>query len=473
MNLYEELADSFAQQIRTGVYEVGEKLPSVRGLSRQRSVSVSTVLQAYTVLEDRGLIEVKPKSGYYVKPQLSAKVLDLPKVRQNASEPNLVSSSQMVMDVMRASGDTPGVSLGAAVPAGDFPIMQQLKKTFAKHVREQPFLGIGYDSTKGHPYLRQQIAKRSMDSGVLIDADDVVVTAGCQGAIALCLRALCQPGDIVAVESPAYYGLLQLLESSGLKALEIPSDPQTGMSIEALQLALEQWPIKVILTVSSFSNPLGSLIPESNKRRLVELAQQYDIPIIEDDIYGDLYFGSERPRSIKSFDKEGRVLMCSSASKVLDPQLGLGWVLPGRYLEQIEYERFLTNTGLSSLQQRVLADVFSKASFTRHLEFARAAYRYRRDQYSELIARCFPEGVRISQPQGGFVLWLQLPGKVDANELYVKAKRVGVVVAPGAIFSSNPKKYRDFVRISYANELNAERQQALKVLGSLASALIE
>ena len=472
MKLYLELAENFADQIRSGVYAAGDKLPSVRSLSKQRSVSVSTVLSAYNALEDMGMIEVRPKSGYYVRSIARSQDLDLPKIRQQTASPKMVSSSQMVMDVMRESCLEGYVSLGAAIPASDFPILSELKKVFSRLVRGQQFLGIGYDSTKGDASLRQQIAKHSLESGVLVSAEEVVVTAGCQGAIGLCLRALCQPGDIVAVESPAYYGLLQLIESSGLKVLEIPSDPVNGLSIDALRLAMEQWPIKAVLTVSSFSNPMGALIPEPQKKQLVELANQYDVPIIEDDIYGDLHFTAHRPKSVKAYDTQGRVLLCSSASKILEPQLGLGWVLPGRYLEAIEYERFLNNTGLFRLPQAALSQVLGKASFSRHLRLARETYRHRRDSFADLVAEYFPQGTRISQPQGGFVSWLQLPGKADATELYVQAKRAGVIVAPGAIFSSNPDKYRHFIRLTYANEWTPERQQAVKILGSLAHTLV-
>lgn len=470
MKLYDQLAQNLGAQIRAKVYQHGDKLPSVRSMAKQRDVSVSTVLAAYNQLEDQGLIEVRPKSGYYVR-ALKADSLERPTLKQKMLPPKTITSSSLVMDVMRDSKLEGCVSLGAAVPAGDLPIVQEMQKTFTRLMRTKQFLGIGYDSTKGDAQLRTQIAKHSLASGLMVDADSIVVTAGCQGAIGLCLRALCEKGDIVAVESPAYYGLLQLIESSGLKALEIPSDAERGMSIDALRLAMEQWPVKVILTVSSFSNPLGSLIPDAQKQAMLDLAKDYDVPIIEDDIYGDLHFGDVRPRSIKSFDTDGRVLLCSSASKILDPQLGLGWVIPGRYLEQIEYERFLNNTGLFLLPQRVLSETLSKASFQRHLRLARTTYEQRRDTLIDLVAEYFPKGTRITRPQGGFVAWLQLPAMVDSAELYQMAKKSGVIIAPGAIFSSNPQKFRHYVRVSYANDWNNERKQAIKTLASLTHGL--
>jgi len=470
--IYKRLAEQLAEQIRQGLYKSEEKLPSVRGLSKQRNISVSTVVMSYNLLEDWGLIEVKPKSGYFVK-AVASKTLAKPSIPIEASAPEQVTTSQLVMDVMRASGDPKLISLGAAVPANDFPILQQLKKAFARIVRTEKFLGLGYDSTKGNETLRRQLARRAADSGVLVSPDEIVITAGCQGAIGLCLRSCCEPGDIVAVETPGYYGLLQLIESLGLKAIEIPSDSTNGMSIEALKLALEQWPIKAILSVPNFSNPLGALMPDENKQQLVELLYQYDIPFIEDDIYGELGYREQRPRSVKSFDDKGLVLLCSSVSKVLEPQLGLGWVMPGRFLEQVEYQRFLSNSSHFNLPQLAVAEILSRGSFDRHLRVARETYCQRRDRLFDLVCQYFPENTRLSKPQGGFVAWLQFSEEIDSTQFYMKAKQLGIVVAPGEIFSSNPKKFRHSIRLNYSNEWTKEREQAIQTLGTLAKKMLD
>ena len=321
MSLYKKLAETISEQIRQGVYKPGDKLPSVRKLSQQHHVSIATVISAYTQLEDQCFIEVKPKSGYYVK-SLSQLNIHTPKLKQAIASPLPATSSQLVMDVMHNSADNRNISLGAAIPAHDYPIITQLRKTFAQIVRSEPFLGIGYDSSKGSNVLRQQLARRAITAGVQVNPEEIVITSGCQGAINLCLRSLCQPGDIVAVETPSYYGLLQLMESLGLKAIEIPSDPITGMSIEALKLALEQWPIKAVLSVPNFSNPIGSLMPEENKQKLIDLLNEYDLPFIEDDIYGELAYSDNRPKTVKAYDTEGRVLLCSSVSKSIRPTVG-------------------------------------------------------------------------------------------------------------------------------------------------------
>lgn len=476
---YRVLANELAEQARQGVFARGDKLPSVRELAKQRDVSVSTALMSYNLLEDWGFVEVRPKSGYYLKAIRHGTEADKSLVEHpegaaiklsTKHEPEEVTTSQLVMDVMRCSADPAYISFGAAIPANDFPILAQLKKSFAQLVRTEEFLGIGYDSGKGCMSLRRQLARRASDAGILASPEEIIITAGCQGAIGLCLRSLCKEGDIVAVESPSYYGLLQLIESLGLKAIEIPSDPQLGMSIEALQLALEQWPVKVVLSVPSFSNPIGALMPDENKRKLVDLLNRYELPLIEDDIYGELAYNEMRPKAVKSFDTQGRVLLCSSVSKVLDPQLGLGWVMPGRYLQQIEYERFLSSSSHFGLPQLAVADILSRGSFDRHLRYARELYTQRRDRLMDLVSAHFPAETRLSRPQGGFVAWLQLPEGVDSNLYYYQAKSKGIIVAPGEVFSSDVSKYRNFIRISYAHEWTKEREGAMRTLGELLSA---
>jgi len=469
---YSQIANQIQQQIRDSIYKAEDKLPSVRALAKQQQVSVSTILSAYGLLEDRGIVEVRPKSGYYVR-RAARKPPESPSINQKTYCPEAVSTPQLVMEVMSESSSPNLISFGAAVPASDFPVINQLKRIFAQKVRTEPFLGIGYDASKGNEPLRRQLARRAVDSGVFVSPDEIVVAEGCQAAVGLCLRALTKPGDIVAVETPSYYGLLQLIEALGLKAVEIPSNAEHGMSIEALKLALEQWPINIVLSIPCFSNPVGSLMPDDNKKALLELIYQYEIPLIEDDIYGDLGYASQRPKTVKAFDTKGQVLLCSSVSKTLEPQLGIGWVMPGKYLKQVAYQKFLSSTGSFRLPQMAVAEILAKGGYDRHLRMAREAYRQRRDRLIDLISQYFPEGTRMSSPQGGFVAWVQLPKKVNATTLYHDAKAKNILIAPGEIFSSYPKKYPHSIRITYANSWTTEREAAIKTLGDLAKEQIQ
>jgi DNA-binding transcriptional MocR family regulator len=469
--LYTLLAESLEEQLRSGVFQANEKLPSLRKFAEQRSVSISTAQMAYNQLEDRGLIEVRPKSGYYVR-HISNVQFETPKIKVSPQKPNIVTTSELVMDVMRNSGNPNYVNFAAASPGTDFPILQQVKKSFTQTARNRDFLGNGYCLTKGEECLRRALAQRANDAGIRITPEEIIISSGCQSAIGLCLKVLCKPGDIVAVESPSYYGLLQLIESMGLKVIELPSDPVTGLSVDALRLALEQWPVKTILGVPNYNNPLGAVMPIESKKAVIELINQYQISFIEDDIYGELGYDESRPPAVKAYDSDGRVLLCSSASKMLEPQLGVGWIMPGQFMKEIEYERFLSSSNQFCLPQIVIGETMAKASFDRHIRQARKTYQQRRDRLFDLISAHFPENIRVSTPQGGFVAWIELPRSLDATDLYLRAKEVGIVISPGAIFSSNPSKYKHSIRLSYAQAWTKERDQAIQTLGNLINATL-
>ena len=468
--LYNKISDQIIKQIKDGVYKPEDKLLSVRLMSKQQSVSVSTILAAYGILEDRGFVEVRPKSGYYVRRTPITKH-EPPLISQKTSAPQNVTKAQRIMEVMHDVSSANFINFASAIPGNDFNVIHQLKKSFSTVVRNQTFLGIGYDNPKGCEPLRRQLAKRSMDAGILVAPDEIVTTSGCQSALELSLRALTKPGEIVAVETPCYYGLLQLIEVCGLRAIEIPSDAVTGMSIEALKLALEQWPIKVIISLPCYNNPMGSLMPDDHKRQMVELIHYYNIPLIEDDIYAELGYSDKRPKSISSFDDKGQVILCSSVSKTLDPGLRVGWVIPGIYQEKIEYQKFVSSVNVSRLPQLAVAELLSHGGYDRHLRLAREAYRQRRDQLLDLIDEHFPKGTRMSKPQGGFVAWIQLPKQVSVPKLYADARDKGISISPGDIFSSSDK-YRSSIRLTYSHPWTTERVVAIQILGDLANSQI-
>lgn len=462
-NLYAQLADSLVEQIRQGVFRPSEKMPSVRLLARRESVSISTVSAAYELLERRGWVEARERSGYFVQSR-SEETLSVPKQTRTRPRPLPTTLSQLVMEVQRGS-ITEGANFSRAIPSSDFPIIRQVQRTYTRLSRTQAFLGIGYDTPEGLLVLRQQIARRAVDAGVFAPPESIIVTTGCQNAMAHCLRVVTQPGDIVAVESPCYYGQLQMIEALGLQTVEIPAHPETGLSLEALQLALDKWPIKAIMTVPTFSNPLGCNMPDENKRALVDLLDRYDIPLIEDDIYGDLHFAEQRPKAVKAFDKNGRVLLCSSLSKTIDPQFGIGWIIPGRYFEEVVHSKFVTSHAMASLPQMVAAEILAQGAYERHLRLARETYRQRYQFIVERITEYFPPETRVSRPEGGLVVWLQFPPQVDTTKLYHRGLTEHIRIAPGELFSVTGK-YRNCMRLNYALAWSPEKEEALRKLGS-------
>jgi DNA-binding transcriptional MocR family regulator len=461
--LYRKLADELADLIRAGGFQPGDKLPGVRAQARQRQLSIATVISAYRQLEDWGLIEVRDRSGFYVRAWASSQTPP-PRILVTTMRPAPVTGQQMVLELVKAANNSAMVQLGAAVPAPEYLPTRALERALTKVARENRVRATGYEFSPGAPELRRQISRRLAEIGCALHPDNLIITNGCQEALTLALRATTSPGDVVAIESPTFYGLLQVIESLGLEALEIPTNPQTGISLEALELAIARWPVKACVVTPNFSNPLGSLMPEEHKRRLVKLLASHDIPLIEDDIYGDLSHSHARPSVCKGLDDN--VILCSSVSKSLSPGLRVGWIAPGRYQEKVEYMKYVLNLASPTLPQLAVSELLENGQYERHLRRIRGDYAQAVARMSEAVLRIFPEGTKMTQPQGGFVLWLELPERVDSFELAQKSLAQGISIAPGPIFSAS-QKYKHFIRLSCACAWSPRVERALVTLAGL------
>lgn len=469
MTLYINLAELLGTRIEQGLYRPGDRLPSVRALSLEHGVSLSTVQQAYRHLEDQGLATPKPKSGYFV-PQARHQPA-LPMVNRMAQRPVDVSQWDQVLEMVSLPPGGDVLQLGRGMPDISSPTLKPLLRTLSRMSRRQEIKELSYGSLYGDPGLRAQLSRLMLDSGCQIAIEEIVTSTGCHEALSVAIRAVCEPGDIVAVDSPSFHGVMQALKGYGMKALELPTDPLSGISLEALELALEQWPIKAIQLTPSCNNPLGYIMPEANKRALLALAQRYDVAIIEDDIYGDLAYSYPRPRSIKSFDEDGRVLFCSSFSKTLAPGLRAGWIAPGRYLQQVLHLKYMSTGMAAQLPQLALAEFIASGHYEPHLRRMRSQYARNRDDMIDWVSRYFPAGTRVSRPQGGFMLWLELPQGFDSQRLNRLLRPYKIQIAPGSIFSA-AGKYRNCLRINYASKPTPELEQAIRQVGECVAALL-
>ena len=461
---YEQLASQLARLIEQGTYQPGDRIPSVRQMSRQQGVSISSVLQAYMMLESRGLIEARPQSGYYVRRPAG---LDLPEPGGSTPslDPTHVNLHDLVMMVMRDSLDPGLAQLGAAMPNLEFLPTERINRIMAGLARKASRDMHEYQLPPGAEKLRIQIAQRAVNSGCQLSPNDIVITSGGTEAIDLCLHAVCKPGDIVAIESPMYFGTLQLIEVHGLRALEIPTNPREGISIEALHFALEHNPIRAVLTIGNFSNPLGSSIPEEKKKELVELLERYDIPLIDNDVSGEIYFTEKRPFVSKAFDTKGLVMLCSSFSKDISPSLRVGWVAPGRYLNSIEWLKFTMSAATGTLPQLAVAEFLENGGYDHQLRRTRREYARNVSLLSQAVMRTFPQGTRVTRPSGGYVLWVQLPENVDSLELYSLALQGHITITPGYLFSPTNQFY-NFIRLNAA-AWSYPIERALERLGDM------
>ncbi|WP_078119151.1 aminotransferase-like domain-containing protein [Thiosocius teredinicola] len=465
---YETLAAELAEQIRQGILPAGQRLSGVRPFAAQQGVSVSTAVAAYRKLEDQGLIEARSRSGYFVR-ALDFPGISAPAASRPRSRPVAVSGQQLTLQLVQATNDHRTVQLGAAVPDVEFLPTRAIERALcnaAKHYRQR---AIGYSFPPGRAELRQAIAHRMASYGCTVTADEVVISNGCQESLMLALRATTKPGDVVAIESPTFYGLLQVIDSLGLKAIEIPTHPQQGISLDALQMALEQWPIAACIVVPNFSNPLGYCMSDDDKQRLVELLSRRRVPLVEDDIYGDLGFSQRRPKPCKAFDKGGWVLSCSSYSKTMSPGLRIGWLCPGRYQEQVEYLKYVTNLAAPTVAQLAVAQLLDSGQYDRHLRAVRPRFAAAVSRMITAVDHYFPSGTRITQPQGGFVIWVELPGPIDTFAISRDLLASGISIAPGQIFSAT-KKYRNFLRLSCACRFDAKTERALRSIAGLVQA---
>ena len=463
--LYQRLADDIAGQIAAGTLRHGDRLPSLRELRARRQVSLSTGQPAFRLLEDRGLIEARPQSGFYVRPRRPT-----PPSPPALPVPVPVTVDPLLWQYVQVHTQEADCGMGgfrSATPSAAHLPLAAISRLMSDTVRRQPELLADYGHPAGAIELRRQIARQAMEWGGRFAVDDIVVTHGALEALNLCLRALTRPGDVVAIESPAYYTLLRCLETLGLQALEIPTDPQTGISLDALEQATRNGAVQAVVLVPNFSNPLGSLMPDEAKARLASLLAARDIPLIEDDIYGEFHFGPRRPRPVKAFDTAGNVLYCASLTKNVAPGLRVGWVEAGRFRASVELQKYIGTHSTSRLSQVVLARFLENGGYARHMRAFRRALVSQMRMLTAAVREHFPAGTRISEPQGGFVLWLALPEPFDSVELFHAAIAEGIDFAPGPLFSPCGG-FRNCLRLSGAAPWNAGQAARLARLGELA-----
>jgi DNA-binding transcriptional MocR family regulator len=470
MKRYEKFADEIAELIHSGMLAADARVPSVRYASQTHGISPSTVFQAYYLLERRGLIRARPRSGYFVNP-LAAGALCEPRVLPASAESTPVDVSELVFSIMDSLKNPHTIAFGSAFPSpGLFPL-QRLARSLASSSRAMDPRSVVSDLSPGNPALRQQIILRYRVAGLTVPMDELLITNGALEALNLCLQAVTEPGDLVAVEAPAFYACLQVLERLKLKAVEIPVHPRDGLDLGVLAQQLQRLPIKACWSMTNFQNPMGASLDEDRKQQLVALLRSHQVPLIEDDVYAELYYAQQAPKPAKAFDTEGLVLHCGSFAKSLAPGYRIGWVAAGRFSQKIERLKLMTSLCASMPAQAAIADYLQHGGYDRHLRKLRQALQQQQHAMLAAIGRYFPAQTRVSRPDGGYFLWLELPEEVDSLRLFQLALAQGISIAPGPIFSPT-RRFTNCVRLNYGKPWDTECEQAMATLGNLIARMI-
>jgi DNA-binding transcriptional MocR family regulator len=463
---YEALAGELATLIERGVLRPGERLPSTRLLARDHRVSIATATQALHRLEDRGLVQARPRSGYYVNARREAPVPAASRPPTRAAEPDV---SALVFEVFARLRRREVVPLGSAFPSPLLFPLDKLAQRLGKAARRMDPWKTVEDLSPGSPELRRQVARRQSAHGVPTLPDDVVVTSGAMEALNLCLQAVTRPGEVVAIESPAFYGALQAIERLGLRAVEVATDPAEGVDLGQLERAIRRHRVKACWLMTTFQNPLGATLPEAKKCELVRLLAAHEVPLIEDDVYAELYFGTQRPLPAKAFDAKGLVLHCGSFSKSLAPGYRLGWCAPGRWREAVERAKLTTSIATTIPVQEAIADYLRDGGYDRHLRALRRRLQAQQLEMARAVADRFPAGTRVARPEGGYFLWVELPAGNDALAIHRRALQRGVSVAPGPIFSPT-RGFAHCLRLNSGHPFEGAVDEAVGVLARLARA---
>ena len=466
---YERYAQEIAALIQAQTLRPGDRLPSVRQASASRKISPATVFAAYYLLEARGLIQARARSGYYVK-ALPLPTQAAPGTASPGQQSTAVAISDLVFEVLESTRNLQVVPLGSAFPSPSLFPLDKLARCLTPAMRRLAPERMSEDLTTGNEHLRRQIAQRYGLGGAAVSVEEIVITHGAMEALNLCLQAVTRPGDVVAVESPTFYSALQALERLNLRAVEVATHPRDGVDLDSLAEVLQRHPVKACWFMPNFQNPLGSLMPDPRKQAMVQLLAGHGVPLIEDDVYGELYFGLHRPQPAKAYDRLGLVMHCSSFSKCLAPGYRVGWVAAGRFAQQVQRLKLMTTLATAIPSQLALSDYLQGGGYERHLRQLRQTLAAQQALALRLIARHFPPGTRVTKPEGGYFLWLELPRQVDALQLHRLALAQNISLAPGHLFSPD-QRFSHCLRLNYGHPGDTRFEGAVKTIGQLACSL--
>jgi len=463
---YRALAATLTEELRAGRHRPGAQLPSVRQLCADHGASLATVTHALHRLEDAGLIEARPRRGFFVR---ASAVQEVPTAAPPIDAIALAGRRKRLIALATTQADC--LSLGHLALDDALLPLAALKRLLIQQLRS----GTSVLSTRtchGTAALREQLALRSRAMGCDFHADDIVVTQGEAEALELGLRVLTRAGDLVAVASPAPFRALEIIASLGLQVLEIPaSGDGQGLSVAALAFALQHRRVAACLFEPSCASADGSLMSDAAKQQLAALLAQHQIPLIECDLMGDLFRGTQRPRPVKAFDRSDTVLYCGSFACLTGPGFSLGYVVAGRHHLQLQAARTVHGELLPAPIVHTLTAFMAGGAFELHLRRQRRRLAAQLAAHHEAVLRHFPPGTRVSIGQGGYMLWIELPVGLDACALLEQARHRGYTFVPGAVFTTDAR-FDHCLRLTASYPLDEARARGIRTLGEIAARML-
>lgn len=465
--LYRTLARQLHREIRERRWRAGQRLPAVRQFARQHEVSVTTALQCYRLLESEGLIAARPQSGFYVRaaaPGEAGAELD-----SFSAVPGSVTNIAEIERVQGTAAKPGSAPLGISLLSPQLVPLAALQRSLHRSSLKLGERLVQYGPPQGEAALREALARHFAADGIALPARDLLITNGCMDAICLALQLTTGPGDVVAVPSPCFSGLLQLIESLGRRLLEIPLH-RSGIRMPALEAAMADPEVKACLITANHHNPLGFSLSVDDKRCIARWAAEYRCPVIEDDVFGECGFELGRALPVKHWDRDGWVLWCGAFSKTLVPAYRIGWCAPGRFLAPAVQRCRAQTVSVNLPLQAALADFVNSGHYRRHLQRLRLRLAEQLPAYRRALDETMPAGTAVSKPDGGFVLWLTLAEEFDGMALFEAAAAENISIVPGQVFSSLGR-YRNCIRINCGWPLDRNLRRALESLGGMAERL--
>lgn len=467
MTKYQSLANDLRQQIRQQIWRSGEKVPSVRASSHQTGYGTATVLQAYQLLESEGWLVAKPQSGYFVAPNIQALITSLPEPPQAP-----VNINDLLFDVFQRTKDSDLMPFSSAFPDSSLFPQQELVRSLSSASRKMNNRSALTHLPPGNHDLRRIIAQRYVQQGLQVGPDDIVITSGGLDALNLSLQFATQPGDYVAVESTTFYGALQAIERLKLIPVEIKASADDGLDLNDLAEKLSTYPIKACWLMTNVQHPLGYTLSQERKQALVSILRQHNVFLVEDDVYAELYFSADKPVPAKVYDQQDRVLLCGSFSKCLSPGFRIGWVVAGKHSEAIQKQQFLSTISSSVPVQLGISHYLLHGGYDNHLRKLRSTLQDRKSAMINAIRRYFPNSTSVTDPAGGYFLWLTFPAPFNSHAFYEQALEKRIAVAPGTLFNIRQDAVRH-IRLNYSCEMDEENLAAMATLGQLAKACLD